>query len=109
MSEKDIYVRTKTWLKANYPLPFRCRVQLVADGKIPGCLGEFRWMGDRGLIRIRRSSGNSLKAETLIEEHAHALRHALPMYVDYDGEPHDAVFWSIYGELVNAWRVECLR
>lgn len=104
-----VFARTKRWLRGTYPLPFRCRVQVVKAAVIPGCLGEFRWLGDRGLIRIRAESSESLKAETLLEEHAHAIRHAVPMQVDYEGEPHDAVFWAIYGELVNKWRVQCLK
>lgn len=105
----NVYERTKRWLRKKYPLPWKCRVQLVPESAIPGCMGEFRWLGDRGLIRIQKGLSASSKAETLIEEHAHALRHALPVSVDYDGEPHDAMFWAIYGVLVNCWRSECLK
>ena len=104
-----VYARTKKWLKDKYPLPFRCRIQVVDPGVIPDCLGEFRWLNDRGLIRISKDGTEATMAETLLEEYAHALRHSLPMAVDYDGEPHDAMFWSIYGELVNCWRVQCLK
>jgi hypothetical protein len=47
-------------------------------------------------------------AETLIEEHVHAMRQATPVKVDYEGEAHDAAFWALYGEVVTRWRKELL-
>lgn len=104
-----IYARTKDWLRKNYGLPFPCRIIVVSVGRIPGCMGEFRWHEERGLIRIANNLTQALMAETLLEEYAHAIRHSLPVGVDYEGEPHDGMFWAIYGELVNKWREHCLK
>lgn len=105
----SVYDATKSWLRKQYPLPWKCRVQLVPESVMPESMGEFRWLGDRGLIRIQKELSESSKAETLIEEHAHALRHAVPVAVEYYVEPHDAIFWAIYGVLVNSWRSQCLK
>lgn len=102
-----LYPRTKKWLRHNYPLPWPCRIRLTEENTIKGCLGQFLHDGERGLIRICKQSPMPTQAETLIEEYAHALRHALPLGVDYEGEPHDAIFWAIYGELINNWRSHC--
>jgi hypothetical protein len=104
------YDRTKRWLRKNYPLPFPCRVLLrpVAVLKKHKAHGIFYWHGDRAVIWIRNSGNEEQMAETLIEEHVHAMRQATPVKVDYEGEAHDAAFWALYGEVVTRWRKELL-
>jgi hypothetical protein len=101
-----LFRRTKRWLKRAYPLPFPVRVHTLPQShpRMDGACGWFVVEGE-GRYRIYIAiAQDSCMAETLIEEWSHALRHAMPLDVDYDGEPHDAHFWGIYGAITNSWR-----
>lgn len=101
-----LFVRTKKWLRSMYPVPFRVRVcTLPGDHpKMFGCAGWFI-PNDEGVSLIYVAVGiDEVMAETLIEEWSHALRHAMPLTVDYEGEAHDEHFWVTYGRITNAWR-----
>jgi hypothetical protein len=104
------YLRTKRWLKRNFPLPFPCRVLLrpVEVMKRHKAHGIFYWHGDRAVIWIRNSGREEQMSETLIEEWVHGMRQGTPVKVDYEGEPHDAAFWALYGEVTTRWRKEVL-
>ena len=100
-----LYERTKRWLRRNYPCPFTVRIRRkdASDAVMSGARGWF--MADRDDAVIYIAGGCDVgMAETLIEEWAHALRHALPMPVDYEVEPHDPLFWATYGLITNDWR-----
>lgn len=101
-----LYARTKRWLRRAFPLPFPVRVRVLppTHKKMEGACGWFLAC-EEGLSLIYIAEGpENCMAETLIEEWAHALRHAMPIVVDYEGEPHDSHFWTIYGSITNEWR-----
>lgn len=100
-----LFQKTKRWLRKQYPVPFRVRVYVLqqSDSRMQGACGWFLWREKCSIIYIAETFESSM-SETLLEEWAHALRHAMPLEVDYDGEPHDAYFWTIYGQVTNAWR-----
>lgn len=58
--------------------------------------------GRRALIRLTAASETMMK-ETLLEEWAHVLRHECPLPVD---DEHDALFWTILGQVTKQWRGE---
>lgn len=100
----SLFAKTKSWLRRKYPLPYRISIRLVAPTSLPGAYGTFFWDGNRGSIHLRSTLSEEHASETLLEEYAHALRQSLAVPVDYDGEPHDAHFWLVYGALVSEWR-----
>lgn len=108
MKSKSIYRSTKRWLRKNYPLPFPCRTLVRHPSTMKGLHGQFCWHDGRAVLWVRANPNEEQMAETLIEEWVHAIRHAAPIAVDYDGEAHDATFWALYGQVVTRWRQELL-
>ena len=101
-----LFERTRKWLRKEYPLPFRVTIRRVSDDRLKGMWGVCE-IGDKSvLILVRENLSQGHASETLIEEWAHALRETLAITVPYDGEPHDAHFWLIYGEIVVKWRTK---
>lgn len=100
----SLFRRTKSWLRRRYPLPYKITIRRVSQSSLPGAYGMFSWDGRTGAIRLRTTLSDEHASETLLEEYAHALRQSLAVPVDYDGEPHDAHFWLVYGALVSEWR-----
>jgi hypothetical protein len=100
----SLFMKTKRWLRRRYPLPFPCRVYLRRRAVMDGAAGWFITTPKGGRILIDQNLSDSSKAETLLEEWAHAVRHASPVKVDYEREPHDAMFWAILGEITKDWR-----
>lgn len=101
-----LFARTKAWLRRNYPVPFVVRVYTLdaGDERVVGCAGLFLPV-DGGVSLIYIVVANEgVMSETLIEEWSHALRHAMPLRVDYEGEAHDEHFWVTYGKITNDWR-----
>jgi hypothetical protein len=101
-----LFKKTKAWLRRTFPVPMKIRVYVLesSDSRMKGCLGWFIADGDdKAVIYISRGPDQTM-SETLIEEWAHALRHATPLKVDYEGEAHDEHFWVTYGRITNAWR-----
>lgn len=103
-----LFQRTKRWLRRNYPCPLTLTVR-VRPPHDEFMLGVAGWFvpeeSGYGTIYIAQGADGNM-SETLIEEWCHALRHACPLLVDYEGEPHDMIFWSIYGEVTNKWRTQ---
>jgi hypothetical protein len=101
-----LFAQTKAWLRRTYPVPFPVRVYCLSKDspKVRGCAGLFVTYGpEKSFIYIAEANEGHM-AETLIEEWSHALRHAMPLDVDYEGEAHDEHFWVTYGRITNAWR-----
>lgn len=106
-----LYARTKRWLRTNYPVPFPLVVYKrdASSKEMAGVAGWFIATEDGGGVIYISETIDAHMAETLLEEWAHALRHAMPIEVDYEGEPHDSLFWVTFGEITNEWRREFFK
>lgn len=101
-----LFIRTRNWLRKEYPLPIKVSVHRHAGHKMPKLLGYVEFDKKQMKIVIRKNTNQREASETLIEEWSHALRETLAIPVNYDTEAgmHDEFFWLIYGKLINEWR-----
>ncbi len=101
-----LFIRTRNWLRKEYPLPTEVSVHRHEGHKMPKLLGYVEFDDDHLKIVIRKNTNQREQSETLIEEWSHAIRDTLAMPVDYTTEAgmHDEFFWMIYGRLINEWR-----
>lgn len=101
-----LFIRTRNWLRKNYPLPMQVSVHRYEAHKMPKLLGYVEVDKKHMKIVITKNTNQREASETLIEEWSHALRETLAVPVDYDSEAgmHDEFFWLIYGKLINEWR-----
>lgn len=88
------------WLRKNFPPRMKVTVKLLA--KQPGLHGLCQVRRGRALITITLDS-DTVMLESLLEEWCHVLRFDCPLPCEDD---HDALFWSILGQVTKRWRGE---
>ena len=88
-----------------FPSTYPVRVMLVHPSKVPDradgyCHAYGEDHPERFNIYVANTMSPSSTADTLAEEWAHCLRWHI---WKYDGDAHDAIYSSIFGEIKRGW------